>query len=752
MTLTFTKFKKGIALVAVFLMMFAMIPINANAIETASDISGHWAEETIQEWIDNDWVKGYPGGTFKPDDYITRAEFVALVNRSFQFTATGPTSFTDVNQNAWYASAVGIAVRAGYIQGYNDNTMRPENHISREEAATIIMKINNLTANSTAANVFTDSALLTWSKGAVGAVAAANLMTGYPDGTFGPDRMIRRGETVVLLDRSVKYIDEMDAPAAPDVTRNDVTNTVTGMTSAMEYKLDDGVWTSYVASVFDDLDLSGNHTLLVRYEAIGILPSGLITTLTFTTASTGGGSTYVSVTGVSVMPTELFLVAGESTGTITATVAPTNATNKNVTWTSSDEDVATVAGGVVTPISAGTTTITATTANGGKTATTVVTVNFAQAIATTDLPNTDSLNEAISIMWAMAYEKGTFDASQVTQAYVDVMNTAVPGGTVEAVVVPVELIVPEGKTFLSAQVKHDVNNILVDTDAVKIEANFDGKLIAWMNTNMAYGWTQPEDGEVVYTYVVTWVGGSTTDYAIVFKDADPAVTGVTLDQATLSLVSGGATGTLVETVAPSNATNNNVTWTSSNETVATVIDGVVTPLSTGTTVITVTTVDGGFTATAIVSVDFALAIASGGFENTASLNEAIGLMWSSAYSNGTFDASKVTQAYVDVMNSAVPGGPWTVQAVAVPVELIIPAGKTFLSAQIKHDVNNLLVDTDAVKMEANFGNSLIAWMNTNMAYGWDQIDDEVVYTYVVTWTDSSTTEYPIVFIDADPII
>jgi uncharacterized protein YjdB len=385
MTLTFTKFKKGIALVAVFLMMFAMIPINANAIETASDISGHWAEETIQEWIDNDWVKGYPGGTFKPDDYITRAEFVALVNRSFQFTATGPISFTDVNQNAWYASAVGIAVRAGYIQGYNDNTMRPENHISREEAATIIMKINNLTANSTAANVFTDSALLTWSKGAVGAVAAANLMTGYPDGTFGPDRMIRRGETVVLLDRSVKYIDEMDAPAAPNVTRNDETNTVTGMTSAMEYKLDNGVWTSYVASEFNALNLSGNHTLLVRYAAIGILPASLITTLTFTTASTGGngGSTYVSVTGVTVMPVEMQLIAGGATGTFTATVAPTYATNKNVTWTSSEMLVATVSSnGVVTPLMAGTTTITAITANGGFTDTSVVTVITPEAALT----------------------------------------------------------------------------------------------------------------------------------------------------------------------------------------------------------------------------------------------------------------------------------------------------------------------------------------------------------------------------------
>ena len=87
--------------------------------------------------------------------------------------------------------------------------------------------------------------------------------------------------------------------------------------------------------------------------------------------------------------------------------------------------------------------------------------------------------------------------------------------------------------------------------------------------------------------------------------------------------------------------------------------------------------------------------------------------------------------------------------VAVPVELVIPGGKTFESAQIKHDVNNIPSATDAVKIETNFGGKLIAWMNTNMAYGWLQDDDEVVYTYVVKWTDGTETEYAITFMDAD---
>jgi hypothetical protein len=82
-----------------------------------------------------------------------------------------------------------------------------------------------------------------------------------------------------------------------------------------------------------------------------------------------------------------------------------------------------------------------------------------------------------------------------------------------------------------------------------------------------------------------------------------AVTGVTLDQPTMTLTAGGATGTLVATVAPADATNQSITWSSSAPAVATVANGVVTPLTAGTTTITVATVDGGLTATCTVTVN-----------------------------------------------------------------------------------------------------------------------------------------------------
>jgi len=88
-----------------------------------------------------------------------------------------------------------------------------------------------------------------------------------------------------------------------------------------------------------------------------------------------------------------------------------------------------------------------------------------------------------------------------------------------------------------------------------------------------------------------------------------AVTGITLDQAIMTLTAGGATGTLVAKVAPVDATEKSVSWSSSASAVATVANGVVTPVTAGTTTIIVTTVDGGFTAICTVTVNSILVTA-----------------------------------------------------------------------------------------------------------------------------------------------
>lgn len=106
------------------------------------------------------------------------------------------------------------------------------------------------------------------------------------------------------------------------------------------------------------------------------------------------------------------------------------------------------------------------------------------------------------------------------------------------------------------------------------------------------------EGEATIT--VTTTDGEETAECVVTVVI--SVTGITLDEETLALTASGATGTLVATVAPATATVDTVTWSTSDKTVATVVDGVVTPLTVGETIITATTTDGGFTATCVVTV------------------------------------------------------------------------------------------------------------------------------------------------------
>ncbi len=198
-------FKRSLSVTLILIMLLTMIPMTVFAV-MPSDIDNHWAKDAIQEWINKDLVKGYPDGTFKPDNNITRAEFMVLVNGAFGYTETTEIDYLDVKDSDWFADTVKKAKAAGYIGGYPDGIVKPNNPISREEAATIIVKIKNLKEDSSSVSQFNDSSSMSWSKGLVGAVSKAAIMSGYPDGSFRPQNSIKRAEAVVALNKALGYI------------------------------------------------------------------------------------------------------------------------------------------------------------------------------------------------------------------------------------------------------------------------------------------------------------------------------------------------------------------------------------------------------------------------------------------------------------------------------------------------------------------------------------------------------------------
>ncbi|MRN52275.1 S-layer homology domain-containing protein [Paenibacillus monticola] len=173
----------------------------------ASDIKGHWAESQINTWIQKGLIKKYEDGSFKPDNSITRAEFFSLINRSFGFTEKAAISFSDVPSNHWAYSELAVAVKAGYITGYADGTIGPNKPISRQEVAVIVGRLLNVSANESTGTSFQDASMIAdWAKYAVNTAIVSNILIGHDaDSSFKPMNPLNRAEAVVALDRVISY-------------------------------------------------------------------------------------------------------------------------------------------------------------------------------------------------------------------------------------------------------------------------------------------------------------------------------------------------------------------------------------------------------------------------------------------------------------------------------------------------------------------------------------------------------------------
>ncbi|MEG1132378.1 MAG: N-acetylmuramoyl-L-alanine amidase [Romboutsia sp.] len=168
-----------------------------------TDIENHWAKNQILDFVSKGYVAGYEDNTFRPENSITRAEFVRILNQVFKFTEAGQENLSDINPSDWYYNDVCIGIKAGYINGYEDNTFRPDSPITREEASKILATVINLKGDGNLS--FVDSNKISdWAKDSVDALSDNGMLSGYEDNTFRPNNNMTRAEAVSLLSRVQK--------------------------------------------------------------------------------------------------------------------------------------------------------------------------------------------------------------------------------------------------------------------------------------------------------------------------------------------------------------------------------------------------------------------------------------------------------------------------------------------------------------------------------------------------------------------
>jgi uncharacterized protein YjdB/regulation of enolase protein 1 (concanavalin A-like superfamily) len=306
----------------------------------------------------------------------------------------------------------------------------------------------------------------------------------------------------------------------------------------------------------------------------------------------------VAVSGVTLNKSALSLKVG-GTATLSAVVSPSNAANKAVTWSSNNSAVAQVdAGGIITAVSEGTAAVKVTTVDGSKTA-----VCFVEVVSASNLLNNPGFETGNFTNWPSNFNQAAVvNTNTHTGTYAAKLATAYGG--IEQIVTG---LTPNTTYTLSAW-SMGINGEFGVRDFGSYKRQVYINSTAYTRNEITFTTGSTNTSAIILMYKRAAAGEAYFDDFELIQQSAPttpppvSVTGVSLDHTGLSLEI-GATAALLATVAPSNAANKAVSWSSNNPSVATVdANGIVTAVGEGTASITVTTVDGTKTAVCVVEV------------------------------------------------------------------------------------------------------------------------------------------------------
>ena len=341
---------------------------------------------------------------------------------------------------------------------------------------------------------------------------------------------------------------------------------------------------------------------------------------------------HTAVSSITINQTQITLLINEST-VLNATITPSDATNKNVSWSSSDVSVASVnQNGLVTAIKAGITTITVTTEDGNKTASCAVTVKErVYPVNGISLDNTTlSLTEGNSQTLTATITPTNATNKNVSWSSSDASVASVnQNGLVTAIkagIATITVTTEDGNKTASCAVTvkervYPVNGISLDNPTLTLTegdsqtltatitpTNATNKNVSWSSSDASVASVNQEGlvtaikAGIATISVTTEDGNKTASCAIIVEARYYPVTGISINKSFAEVIKGSSVS-LIATVLPSNATNQTVTWTSSNNTFATVDNnGLVTALNIGVTTITATASEGEYKCTCIIKV------------------------------------------------------------------------------------------------------------------------------------------------------
>jgi len=186
--------------------------------KTFADVAGHWAQADIELMAARHIARGVSDTQFQPNRAINRAEFAALLIRSLGLAEQQPArpTFSDIQTGSWYYGAVETARRADLVRGYEDNTFRPLQIISREEMATMIVRALEYAgypaaaADEAALSGYSDtSGVSSWAKAAMAQAVQTGIIEGRTASTLNAKDTATRAESITMLKRLLEQTEQL---------------------------------------------------------------------------------------------------------------------------------------------------------------------------------------------------------------------------------------------------------------------------------------------------------------------------------------------------------------------------------------------------------------------------------------------------------------------------------------------------------------------------------------------------------------
>lgn len=201
--------KKRITCFLLFLLIVATLittTVQVNAASKFYDVpSSHFAYNSINNLVSKKIINGYPDGTFRPNNHLTREEAAKIIVFAMGVPHKGKVSnFPDVPKNGWSTSVIAAARQTEIINGYPDGNFRPKNNVTREEVAAMVAKAFDFKMKSGAVK-FKDVSSGSWSKRSIDLLTSNKIINGYSDRTFRPKKPITRAEFAVFISKALKF-------------------------------------------------------------------------------------------------------------------------------------------------------------------------------------------------------------------------------------------------------------------------------------------------------------------------------------------------------------------------------------------------------------------------------------------------------------------------------------------------------------------------------------------------------------------